>query len=236
MDGKQEQTIFEDSRGCILCGHCIAVCPQNAIIYKDMEDETLEFAANQDPADLVAYKDLFQLMRSKRSVRRYKPQKVPKELIEKVIDAMRYAPTGSNRRTMNCVVISNEETIKLLVDSIIDLKESGAMVKRLRRLRDKGIDPIFHHAPHVVILHSKNPWDTRNAAIALTYGMLSAQTLGLGSCWIGMAHGTMNDSEKIRTQIAGIQDYVLGVIALGYPAVKYYRAPPRPPFEESWLD
>lgn len=236
MDETQEQIIFDDSRGCLSCGHCIAVCPENAITYRDMRDEALEYEANNDPAELISYNTLHQFLRVKRSVRRYKGKKVPKEIIEKVIDSMRYAPTGSNRRTMSCHVISNEEKIKLLVDSIIDHLESGVPIKRLGRLRDKGIDPIFYDAPHVLILYSKNPWDSRNAAIAITYGMLSAQSLGLGTCWIGMAHGTLEENPKILTEIAGIQDHVLGVMTFGYPAVKYLRAPPRPPMEITGMD
>ena len=109
-------------------------------------------------------------------------------------------------------------------------------MKRLRRLREKGIDTIFYDAPHVLILYSKSPWDSRNAAIAITYGMLSAHSLGLGTCWIGMAHGTLNENPNILTEIAGIKDQVLAVMTLGYPAVKYFRAPPRPLIKTTGLD
>lgn len=234
IDEDQNHPIFDDSRDCILCGHCIAVCPENAILYRDMRDEALEYETGQNPAELISYNTLHQFLRVKRSVRKYKKKKISKDLIVKVIESMRYAPTGVNRRTMKCHVISNEHTIKLLVDSIVEHIESGESNKKLRRLRDKGIDPIFYDAPHVLILYSKNPWDSRNAAIAMTYGMLSAQSLGLGSCWIGMAHGTLNENPKIRTELAGIQDHVLGVMTIGYPTVKYLRAPPRPPIETTY--
>ena len=98
-------------------------------------------------------------------------------------------------------------------------------------MRDKGIDPIFYNAPHVLIFYSKNPWDTRNATIAMTYGMLSAQSLGVGSCWIGFAHGILQDHPEIKRKFTQIETYVLGVMTLGYPAVNYFRAPPRPPLE-----
>ena len=90
------------------------------------------------------------------------------------------------------------------------------------------MDPIFYHAPSVLIFYSKNPWDTRNVTIAMTYGMLSAPTLGLGTCWIGYAHGFLMENPTLCVKMTGIQTYVLGVMTLGYPAVKYHRAPPRP--------
>ncbi|MHA2339942.1 MAG: nitroreductase family protein [Candidatus Hodarchaeales archaeon] len=61
--------------------------------------------------------------------------------------------------------------------------------------------------------------------------MLSAETLGLGSCWIGYAHGILTDFPHICRDLTGIETYVLGVMTLGYPSVKYYRAPPRPPIQ-----
>ncbi len=236
MDEMQKQTFFDDSRGCILCGHCIAVCPENAIKYKNMEDEALNFETHQDPSDLISYDGIYQFLRAKRSIRQYKFKKVPNEIIKKVIESMRYAPTGANMRNLKCLVISNDDKIKLLSDSIIDALESGEGNNRLRMIRDKGIDPIFYKAPHVLIFYSKNPWDTRNATIAMTYGMLGAQALGLGSCWIGYAHGILMEHTEIRTKITGIQTYVLGVMTIGYPAVKYYRTPPRPPIEVRGID
>ena len=234
IDNGQNQVIFDDSRDGLLCGHCISVCPENAIIYEDMGDEAKEY--QHKPSELIPYDTLLQFMRAKRSVRKYKQNKVPKELIEKILNSMRYAPTGTNRRTMNCHVISNEETIKSLVDSIVEHRRSEEEIKRLRRLREKRIDTIFYDAPHVLILHSKYPWDSRNAAIAITYGMLSAHSLGLGTCWIGMAHGTLNENPNILTEIAGIKDHILAVMTLGYPAVDYFRAPPRPPIKTTGLD
>ncbi len=232
----QNQVKFDDSRDCILCGHCISVCPENAIIYEDMRDEAMEYDKKQSPSELIPYNTLQQFLRTKRSVRKYKQDKVPKELIKKVLNSMRYAPTGTNRRTLSCHVISNEDNIKALVDSIVENRESEVEIKRLKRLREKGIDTIFYDAPHILILYSKYPWDSRNAAIAITYGMLSAHSLGLGSCWIGMAHGTLNENPKILREIAGIKDNILAVMTLGYPAVEYFRAPPRPPIKTTGLD
>ncbi len=231
---EKKQTIFDDSKECILCGHCIAVCPENAINFKDMRDEAVNFEANQDPSEFISYNIMHQFLRAKRSVRQYQSKKVPTEIIENIIESMRYAPTGANMRMLKCLILSDDEEIKLLSDSIIDEIEKGGVDNRLSKIRDVGIDPIFYRAPHVLILYSKNPWDSINASIAMTYGMLSAQTMGLGSCWIGFAQGVLLENSRIREKFTGIQTYVLGVMTLGYPSVKYYRAPPRPPLEIKW--
>jgi nitroreductase/NAD-dependent dihydropyrimidine dehydrogenase PreA subunit len=220
LNESQSVVVFNNSN-CILCGHCIGVCPESAILYDNMEDEVLEYKDGKDPSELVSYNSLYQLMRSKRSIRQYKSQKVPEESIKRVINSMRYAPTGGNMRNIKCLVISKKERINQLTDSIINVLESSDTRERFKSSREVGYDPIF----------SKNPYDTRNSTIAITYGMLSAETLGLGSCWIGYAHGILTDFPHICRDLTGIETYVLGVITLGYPSVKYYRAPPRPPIQ-----
>ncbi len=228
MDETQDLVIFASSN-CIYCGHCISVCPESAIRYKDMNDEVLEFEGTQDSSAFISYEAMNKLFRAKRSIRQYKNEKVPEESIRKVINSMRYAPTGGNMRNIKCLILSSREKINQLTDSIIGVLESSDTRTVFKSYREIGYDPIFYNAPQVLIIYSKNPYDTRNSTIAMTYGMLSAETLGLGSCWIGYAHGILSEYPQIRTKFTGIETYVLGVMTIGYPAVKYYRAPPRPP-------
>lgn len=223
------QNVVFNELNCILCGHCISICPENAIRYENMKDEVLEFGGSQDASKFISYEAINKLFRAKRSIRHYRHEKVPEESIKKVIDSMRYAPTGANMRNLKCLILSSEEKINQLTDSIIDALESSDIRALFKSSRKKGDDPIFYNAPHVFIIYSKNPWDTRNSSIAITYGMLSAETLGLGSCWIGYAHGILMEHPQMCKNLTGIETYVLGVMTLGYPAVKYYRAPPRPP-------
>ncbi|MFW9872951.1 MAG: nitroreductase family protein [Candidatus Thorarchaeota archaeon] len=230
MDEKLKEIVFDGS-SCILCGHCIAVCPEDAIKYDNMKDNILIFERNQDPSELISYDLLLQFLRAKRSIRQYQQKKIPKEIINKVINSMRYAPTGANMRFFKCLIITDDSKKNLLTDSIIDALESRDTRDLFQKMRNEGLDPIFYNSPHILIFYSKNPWDTRNITIAITYGMLSAQSLGLGSCWIGFAHGILQDHPEIKRKYTGIETYVLGVMTLGYPAVKYHRAPPRPPLE-----
>jgi nitroreductase len=105
-----------------------------------------------------------------------------------------------------------------------------------KRAKELGFDAIFYHAPHVLIIHSNNPGDAMNSTIALTRGMLSAQSLGLGSCWIGLAHGVLSSHEEIKKNITGIKGNVWGVIIVGYPTQRFYHAPPRPMIKTKGLD
>lgn len=236
------QVLFNNTVGCNICGHCIAICPENAIITKDLED-----VESIDPGEIIVESEqLFKLIRSKRSIRRYKSKKVPKELIDKVFEAMRYAPSASNARAWRYVILSDPEKIQLLSDEIVKVNYTymgfQSAEQALAYLQSINRN-LFYHAPHVVVLYYRAIEQStvmiglraNDAGIALTYGMLEAETLGLGTCWIGMLQGAIPLNKEILN-ILGIKGMVLGAFTLGYPAVEYRRTVPRPPLKIKGLD
>ncbi len=238
-DKELNKMVFEDPNNlCDSCGRCIARCKSDAILYENF-GEFLTFEEAQNPSTLISYDNMHKFMSAKRSIRGFKKKKVPKADLKKVLDTMKYAPTGANIRTLECTIISDNEKIKELSGVVMD----AIIASRLPRYYENfikakkyGIDTIFHNAPHVMIIHSENPGDAMNSTIALTYGMLCAQTLGLGSCWIGLAHGVLSSSKEIQEKYTGIQGIVWGVIIIGYPTQIYYRVPPRPDIKTKGLE
>jgi nitroreductase len=197
-----------------------------------MKDEPLSFEG-VDPASLISYDTFLKFIRGKRSIRQYKKKKIPKEIIDKIMYTMRYAPTGGNIRGLKCNIISDDEQIKALSEAVLDtligspaIPENYTAMLKIKRKR--GLDPIFYGASHVMIFHSPSPLDMVNSVIAITHGMLSAQTLGIGSCWLYLAQRALIANEDLRKNVAKINGRVHGVFVLGYPAVKYARGPPRP--------
>ena len=65
IDENIGEVIFDATQGCILCGHCIAVCSEDAIKFKDMKDDALNFEANRDPSELISYDTMHQFLRAK---------------------------------------------------------------------------------------------------------------------------------------------------------------------------
>jgi len=208
------------------------VCQKNAIIYEDMKDSAYNF---EETGVSQSYNAIYNLFRSKRSIRQYKNKKVSKDMIEKVIDCIRYAPVGMNKRTLKCLIISDEKKINELIDSVIEAMESEEEKEVYKKKRKDNIDPFFYNAPHILMLHSDNDWDSKNAIIAITYAMLGAETLGLGSCWIGGIHMFLNENKQIQKRLFDIEDEIFGIMIFGYPSVKYFRAPPRPPIKTNYI-
>jgi nitroreductase/NAD-dependent dihydropyrimidine dehydrogenase PreA subunit len=243
---EEGQVLFNDnSIGCKICGHCIAICPEEAIETENLDDiET--YSGVDTPENIVESEKLLKLIRAKRSIRRYKNKSVPKELIEKVFEAMRYAPSASNARAWRYVIISDPENIHKLNDEIVKVNyayrgfESGEQA--LKYFKSIG-RTLFYDAPHLIVLYYRIVEKStvmvglraNDAGIALTYGMLQAESLGLGTCWIGMVQGAVPMNKEIL-KILGIKGMVLGAFTLGYPAVKYRRSVPRPPLKIKGLN
>ncbi|MFX0100625.1 MAG: nitroreductase family protein [Candidatus Hodarchaeota archaeon] len=241
---KEGDTVSYQGKGriCILCGHCIAVCPEDAILYKNMKDEPASFDGVEDPKTIISYDDIYKFTRAKRSIRRFKSTPVPQELLEKVFEVIRYAPSGSNMRKCKFHLVSDQETLKTLSSSILEAFMANPNVRMmygnlLVSVNKKGLpDPIFRGAPHVIFASSILPGPTplNNAGISLTYGMLAAQSLGLATCWIGFAQaGFFMNTDLLK--LVGIKGKCTGAMAIGYPAVKYHRCPPRAPLKVKGL-
>ena len=239
-DEEQNKIIFDDPQNlCDSCGRCIARCKSDAIMYENF-GEILTFEGIQDPSTLISYEPLHKFMSSKRSIRGFKNKKIPRNLMEKILNSMKYAPTGGNIRSLRCTIMSDDDKIKELSNAVTDAiiaSTTSSYSDIFKKAKDLGMDRIFYKAPHVMIIHSRNPGDARNATIGLTYGMLIAQSLGLGNCWIGFAHGFLVENKQITKQITGVRGQVLGVITLGYPHnnQKYFRVPPRPDIKTKGL-
>nr|MDO8097527.1 nitroreductase family protein [Candidatus Njordarchaeota archaeon] len=232
-DKNQDKILFEDpKRRCSLDGHCIAVCPEDAILHKNM-GQCVSFEGVDKPETFVSYDSLYKLLRAHRSIRHYKKEKVPTDLLQKVCDAMQYAPTGGNMRSEYYSILSDGKQIKTLSDAV---QKELLSYPAWRDMYEDDFtcaakvykSPIFHDAPHVVFVFSGLNIDIEvsDIAILITYGRLAAQSLGLGTCWNGWTSEAMALNPKLK-ELAGVRGSKVGVFTLGYPDVTYYRVPPR---------
>jgi len=234
FDEAEKKILFKDiDNMCSLCGHCIAVCPQDAINYEDFGDEAFAFEEIEKLDSIVPYDNLYKFLRGHRSIRHYKKKEVPKETLKKVVDLMQYAPTGSNLRYEKYVIVSDREKLKNLSDMVIDtlLNTLGmrAQYEKPFEARKKNYEiPLFYDAPHVIIVSSM--LDLRladhNIGIIITYGRLAAQSLGLGTCWNGHIQIASQHNKKIM-KLAGVRGNRMGAFIIGYPNITFKRAPPR---------
>lgn len=160
---------------------------------------------------------------NRRSVRSFKDEMVPRDVLETILKAGTFAATGMNRQSPIILAV----TSKALRDR---LSEINAQILNGMG-RDGSHDP-FYGAPVVlVVLSDKNvPTCIHDGSLVMGNLMLAASELGVGSCWIHRAKETFETEEgKAILKKLGVEgDYVgVGNCVLGYPQGDPPAAKPR---------
>jgi nitroreductase/NAD-dependent dihydropyrimidine dehydrogenase PreA subunit len=249
---------------CFSCGQCLAICPSDAITHTGLEP--LETFTRATPEIKIESEQLMGFMRSRRSIRLYNQKRsVRRELIEKVIDTARYAPTGSNAQSLEHIVITNRDLMDRLAALGIELfREKATCFEQkdalshldprlaLRIETDipfyKGVvseykagkDPFFYQAPVLIVTHADmtiTSCPVEDATIASYQMILVAQSLGLGTCYVGNLYEFGNESPEIREllDIPPNNDILMSFV-LGYPAIRFRRLVGRKTAKVRWIE
>lgn len=241
---KQSLPEVANPAACADCGHCVSVCPADAITVAGQAQELFESVAdtNLTPDQVCTF------LRSKRSIRCYADRPVERELLERVVEVARQAPSDKNRQDRSIIVVTDRQKIremdKAVCESFAKLLKvlskpvrmlvgisKPAMMRQLERnlpslealvqRSQAGEFPVFHDAPCVVIITGPkgNLVAKETAAAAQHYLMLQGHAEGLGSCIIGYASARPKPLLPFVEVPNGHE--ILAVNTLGYPQVKY---------------
>ncbi|MBQ8087251.1 MAG: nitroreductase [Clostridia bacterium] len=172
--------------------------------------------------------DAMEAILTRRSTRRMKPDLPPREMIERVIEAGRTAPSGSNSQTTHMIVITNQKVLNELAmivqaafaamevgpDAYVSLRNSVGAAKR------GGY--VFHYgAPVLIVTANRKGYGNAMAdsACALENMMIAANALDLGSCWINQLHW-LDDDVNVRGYLEQFglerEETITGGLILGY--------------------
>jgi len=231
---------------CIRCGHCVAICPTGAFHHRDMEPAA---CAPVHPEWQLSAEQCEHFLRSRRSIRTYKQQPVPRETLTRLIEIARYAPSGINSQGVRWLVIDNGDTLHQLAGMVIEWmrwlqREMPEMatalhVERAIQRWQAGQDGILRGAPALIIAHGEtaNRMAPTTCTIALSYLELAATGLGLGTCWAGYVNAAVNSYPPLRQalNLAETQQ-CFGAMMVGFPRFRYHRLPTRNAPEITWLD
>ena len=162
--------------------------------------------------------DALECMLTRRSVKSYKDTPVAKELIEKIVEAGTYAPTGRNAQAPIILAVRNKAVRDEL--SKINAKILGA---------PEGSDP-FYNAPVVLVVLAAKERNTRvyDGSSVMQNLQLAAHALGLGACWIHRAKETFELPEGkallaklgVEGEYEGVGNCVIGYLDGEYPATR----------------
>ncbi len=163
------------------------------------------------------------MIKNRRSVRSFKDEMIPRDVLENILEAGTWAATGMNRQSPIILAVTNRQLRDRL--SALNAQILNGMG------RDGSHDP-FYGAPVVlVVLADKNvPTCIHDGSLVMGNLMLAASELGVGSCWIHRAKETFETEEgKAILKDLGVEgDYVgIGNCVLGYPQGDMPAAKPR---------
>ncbi|HEY6838521.1 MAG TPA: nitroreductase family protein [Geobacteraceae bacterium] len=151
--------------------------------------------------------DLFQVIRDRRSIRKYKDTPVEREKIEQVLDAARLAPSWKNMQCWRFLVLTGTEKRDALLAAFPDDNPGK------KAIASAPVVIVVCAEPDQSGIENGIEYYVADTAIAFEHLCLSAHALGLGSCWMGLF-----DEAVARAALgipAGVR--VVGVTPLGYP-------------------
>ena len=173
--------------------------------------------------------DALQAILTRRSTRRFSDRMPETDLIEKIIDAGRYAPSGGNSQTTHIIVFRELKHLKELADLVqeafseMEITEGMyASLKNSISASKKGGYVFHYNAPVFIVAANKKGYGNAlaDSACALENMMIAANALDLGSCWINQLHW-LDENEKVHQYMLehGLaeDETVTGGLILGYP-------------------
>lgn len=158
--------------------------------------------------------EVLEKMQTRRSIRRFKSDMLPKDVIEKIVEAGTFAASGMNLQTPVIVAVTNKEI-------------RDKMSQANAQVMGSDNDP-FYGAPVVlVVLAEKKGTYVYDGSLVMGNLMLAAHELGIGSCWIHRAKEVFEQEEwkewlkslGLNGEYEGIGNCVLGYVEGEYPGV-----------------
>jgi nitroreductase/NAD-dependent dihydropyrimidine dehydrogenase PreA subunit len=234
--------------GCVQCGNCMMMCPNNAIkVRGEGVSENDIIPLNDNLPDFDAVNSLFL---KRRSIRKFKNQEIPQEIINKILEAASTAPISIPPSETKILVINGFDKVQELADELVIRFDKVKKVmnpvvlslfrpfmgenkhkvfkefvlpllKTLSTERKKGNDILFYNAPAVLLFYGTSMnLDKEDQIIASTYASIAAEAMGLGTCIIGSVVPGFDD--KLKKKYGILKDEPLGTaFILGYPDQKF---------------
>ena len=225
---------------CSTCGQCIAICPQQALTWDNVQPTA--FNKEVLPSD----KQVDELLKERRTIRDFSDRKIDKILLEEIINYGIYAPAHSFDFR---AIIVDDDKIKDLIDKILmqvtfriyNLIRS-VILQKIARLISPVLEaeylkaksklsvvverntvfPSFPSAFILIIADKRVPFSLESAQYALYNMNLYSQTKGLGCRNLVGNQGILNKNKSFRKRL-GLKknERICGMIGIGYPKLKF---------------
>ena len=218
-NGKAEKL----SDNCIKCAHCVSICPKGAVSISGFDDIPVEKngEAKLDPDTVL------DTIRFRRSIRQFKDKEIPRDVLQKIIEAGRITHTGANAQDASFTVLESkkDEAEKIAVNLFRTGKKFAEKFSAMLRRTDISDNFFFFGAPTVIVVSSKSQ---TNGILAAANMEFVAEACGLGVLYSGFFTMCVNHLPKLKKLLGLPQGKKAATtLVIGYPNVKYQRSAPR---------
>lgn len=249
----------DESLGCIECGHCVDVCESGAVRHSLFGHDKRHAV---DRELLPRPESLLELIRSRRSNRAFRKEPVPRESLDRIVEAAHLAPTASNGQELEFVVITDpvhlgaisryvmdkfSRMLRILKSPVIRTVVKMAApalwryVPRFERMKaayETGYDPVLRGAAAVVFICApeKSRFGCQDANLAYQNGSLMAESLGVSQFYTGfVCTAASRDRHGKLERMLGIDGRIMAGMALGMPAFGYPYYVDRRPLDVKYM-
>ncbi len=247
------------SLGCIECGHCVDACESGAVCHSLFGEDKRHVV---DVETLPRPEAVIELIRSRRSNRAFRKEPVPKDMLDRIVEAAYLAPTASNGQELEFVVVTEPEHLRTISRYVMDSfsamlrrmtrpvirtvirKAAPALwryVPRFERMKsafEAGEDPVLRGASAVIFICApeKSRFGCQDANLAYQNGSLMAESLGVSQFYTGfVCTAVSRDRRGELNRMLGIEGRIMAGMALGMPAFRYPYYVDRKPLKVKYL-
>ncbi|MCD8188607.1 MAG: nitroreductase [Clostridiales bacterium] len=168
-----------------------------------------------------------EIIMNRRSVRKFNDKPITDDELSAIVEAGRWAPTGGNCQTVHFLVITNKCVLTTLRQRVKEAfsgmelsDEQYISIQNSIKLARHGSYVYDYNAPVLVVVANRYgyPNAIADSSCALQNMMLTAEAMGIGSCWINQLHW-LDENQLIRECLEplglGSDETICGAVALG---------------------
>ena len=265
LQAGEKSIVVGDQNLCIHCGHCKAVCPVDAPQFSENNEEFDPVPRKQEIPHPTSFLRFLRGRRSLRVYQDRPVEKEKLQMIveagrcapsggnrqageyivvqgRKILDsvcrlAIPFLKTQGEH--IQEVLDRSARFHKSIPEEYIPREYLPHLLSQMARRWEKGEDRLLFHAPALILIHSKknnssNP--DRDIGILSTQMILMAETLGLGTCYIGLLTWAIENSLPLQDLLEiPLEHNVQIAFTVGYPGIEFLRLPARNPAQINWI-
>ena len=168
--------------------------------------------------------NIIEAISTRRSVRTYTDEMIEREKLDELIKLGTLAASGSNMQPWGFVIMQGKEEIgkhdEPAKAALLAYLDKDSRFERYRKHAENPDYRIFHNASNMILIYGdgSRPFYINDCTLAASNIMLAAHGMGMGTCWIGLAHGYFNSPEFKASQSVAEGYELVCAMTIGYPA------------------